>query len=101
MTRSRVRNHDPFGMCTLLTHFSGRQNATQLLAEDPQRERQRQVLLSQRKALIQGQEILRDLQQRKYGGETMSQSSSASATDDFGLDASRMPTPLSDGMDEI
>jgi hypothetical protein len=86
---------------TLLTPCLGRRIATELLEEDPQRERQRQVLLSQRNALMQGQRILRDLQQRKYGGETMSQSFSASASDDSGADASRMPTPISDGMDEI
>jgi hypothetical protein len=85
----------------LLTPFLGRRVATELLAEDPQRERQRQALLSQRNALLQGQQILRDLQQRKYSDENLSQSPSASAAEDFGQDASRMPTPLSDGMDEI
>jgi hypothetical protein len=101
MTRPTVRDHHPSSTLTLLTRWAGRRTATELLAEDPQRGQQRQALLAQRSALLQGQQVLKNLQQKKYSNETPPSSSSASVADDFGQDTFRMPTPLSDGVDEV
>jgi hypothetical protein len=61
-----------------------------LLTQDLEREHQRQALLAHRSALLQGQEILRDLRQKRYGDETI---------DD--QEPFRMPTPMSEGIDEV
>ena len=79
--------------------YSGHRNAVRLLAEQSQRETQRQELLAQRNALQQGQKVLLDLENKKYGDDASSQVSSATASNSsqsFGI-----PTPLSEEMDEM
>jgi hypothetical protein len=101
MMSPTVYGHPPRNIRTLLTRIAGQRNAVHLLTQDLQRENLRQALLAQRNALLQGQQILQDLQQKKYGDETMSQPSSASTAGDDGQGSFRMPTPLSEGMDEV
>ncbi|KAJ4377960.1 hypothetical protein N0V83_000790 [Neocucurbitaria cava] len=50
----------------------GHQNAIRLLAEPPERQKCREELTSMRNALLQGQQILKDLQEKKYGEDTAS-----------------------------
>jgi len=82
-----------------LLRYPGHRNAVRLLAEQSQREMQRQELLAQRNALQQGQKVLLDLENKKYGDDASSQASSATAStssQSFGI-----PTPLSEEMDEM
>lgn len=65
----------------------GRQKAIALLAEDSERERRRQVLVAQRQSLLQGQKILQDLKEKKYGDDDGSQLSEETV-DDGGVDQS-------------
>ena len=80
--------------------YSGHRNAVRLLAEQSQRETQRQELLAQRNALQQGQKVLLDLENKKYGDDASSQTSSAGtvsgSSDSFGI-----PTPQPEEMDEM
>ncbi|KAL1801201.1 hypothetical protein ACET3X_001543 [Alternaria dauci] len=55
-------------------------NAVRLLAESPQRYNQRKELVGQRDSLLQGQKILRDLQQKYAGDRTTSSSASGGVT---------------------
>ncbi|KAF1911981.1 P-loop containing nucleoside triphosphate hydrolase protein [Ampelomyces quisqualis] len=81
--------------------IEGHRNAVRLLAEDPQREEQRQVLLAQRAALIKGQQILRDLKQRRYGHDDLAQTSTSDTVNGLDQAGSGMATPLSEDMNEI
>jgi Tfp pilus assembly protein PilN len=65
----------------LTYHLTGHQNAVNLLAEQSDREQQRQELLAQKNALLQGQQVLHDLQQKKYGDDTYSQASTTTIPD--------------------
>ncbi|KAL5114518.1 hypothetical protein ACEQ8H_007608 [Pleosporales sp. CAS-2024a] len=72
----------------------GYRNAVRLLAEDPQRETQRQVLLAKESSLRQGQQILQDLKKKTYGEEVTSRPLHTG-------EGSGMVTPQSDEMDEV
>lgn len=50
----------------------GPQNAIRLLAEPPERERKRKELVQMKKSLLQGQQILNELQQKNYNDEAES-----------------------------
>ncbi|KAI4909131.1 hypothetical protein J4E85_011602 [Alternaria conjuncta] len=79
----------------------GYENAKRLLSESSHRFNQRMELVGQRDSLLQGQKILRDLQQRRYGGD------SSSSTLDVGSRTRRssasggIPTPLSADMEDV
>lgn len=80
---------------------SGYENAKRLLSESSHRFNQRMELVGQRNSLLQGQKILRDLQQRRYGGD------SSSSTLDVGSRTRRssasggIPTPVSAEMEDV
>jgi hypothetical protein len=74
---------------------SGHRNAIRLLAEQSDRERQRQELLAQRKALLQGKQVLNDLQQRKYENAAHSLVSSAGSDCNAGPSTIDVMTPTS------
>jgi hypothetical protein len=101
-TSLKVRDHAIVHTLYIsLTIWTGHRHAIRLLAEDPQREEQRQALLAQREALVKGQNILRNLQQKRYGHDDLSRASSSETVNHFGLTESGMPTPLSEDMDEM
>ncbi|CAN9098449.1 unnamed protein product [Alternaria alternata] len=82
----------------------GYNNAVRLLAESPQRYNQRKELVGQRDSLLQGQKILRDLQQ-KYAGDNTSSTTSVSNAGSSTCYSSAslgggMNTPLSEEMDD-
>jgi hypothetical protein len=73
----------------------GHRNAVKLLTEDPQREEQRQALLAQKSALMQGQQVLDELKNKKYGDGSCSQATGAHVSQS----SSGAPTPASDAME--
>ncbi|CAN9123474.1 unnamed protein product [Alternaria sp. RS040] len=82
----------------------GYNNAVRLLAESPQRYNQRKELVSQRDSFLQGQQILRDLQQ-KYAGDNTSSTTSVSNVSSSTCYSSAsfgggMNTPLSQEMED-
>ncbi|CAN9127666.1 unnamed protein product [Alternaria alternata] len=82
----------------------GYNNAVRLLAESPQRYNQRKELVGQRDSLLQGQKILRDLQQ-KYAGDNTSSTTSVSNAGSSTCYSSTslgggMNTPLSEEMND-
>jgi hypothetical protein len=52
-------------------------------------------------ALLQGQQILRDLQQKNYNNNASSQASSTNIVDEVGGSFFGMPTPVPEEMDEM
>jgi hypothetical protein len=79
---------------------AGYENAVRLLAESPHRYNQRKELVGQRDSLLQGQKILRDLQHKKYGGESSSAINSDSRTRHSSASLG-MPTPVSVEMEDV
>jgi Tfp pilus assembly protein PilN len=71
-----------------------------LLAEQSERERQRQELLAQRNALLQGKQVLHDLQQKRYGDDVHPQASSSTTVPDMNQNSFRPPSPTVEEVDE-
>lgn len=81
--------------------FEAHCNAIRLLAAPPARQKQRKELLGMKNALLQGQQILNELQQKKYGGETSWQTNTADSLLGFGCSSFGMPTPVPDEMEDV
>ncbi|KAF1850290.1 interferon-induced GTP-binding protein Mx [Cucurbitaria berberidis CBS 394.84] len=64
--RSQLRDELENGL-GLNDGSEGHRNAIRLLAEPPHREQKRKELLGMKNSFLQGQQILKDLEQRKYG----------------------------------
>ncbi|KAG9187167.1 hypothetical protein G6011_05038 [Alternaria panax] len=95
--RTQLRDELEIGL-GLNDDSEGYNNAVRLLAESTQRYNQRKELVGQRDSLLQGQKILRDLQQKKYGGDNTSSSSASnvgSGTHYSSASFGGMTTPLS------
>lgn len=73
----------------------------QLLAEQSERERQRQVLISHAKALRRGQQVLAELQKKKYGVENAEGQNSSFGLGGSSSNSSGVPTPLPEEMEEV
>ncbi|KAF2825294.1 hypothetical protein CC86DRAFT_41688 [Ophiobolus disseminans] len=78
----------------------GHCNAVRLLAEQSQREKQRQELLAQRNALQQGQQILVDLEKKKYDEDTASPTSRAGSANSGSSSSFGLPPLQSEEMEE-
>jgi hypothetical protein len=80
----------------------GYNNAVRLLAESPHRYNLRKELVGQRDSLLQGQKILRNLQQKKYGGDSSSSTSNAGSGSHYpSTPFGGIATPLSEEMDDV
>ncbi|KAH7381463.1 P-loop containing nucleoside triphosphate hydrolase protein [Phaeosphaeria sp. MPI-PUGE-AT-0046c] len=98
--RTQLRDEMELGLGIHDEH-RGRQNAIELLTEDSEREKRRQSLVAQRLSLTQGQKILRDLKQKKYGDDEVSHSSEGTVDDGTVDDTFGLSTPQSETMDEV
>jgi hypothetical protein len=78
----------------------GHRNAIRLLAEQSARAQQRRELVTQRESLLQGKQVLCDLQRKKYDHKAATPTSSATMSDDLGQSSFGMPTPLPEEMEE-
>jgi hypothetical protein len=100
MTRWKVSITNLIRPLILANIPPGHRNAIRLLAEQSDRERQRQELLAQRNALLQGKQVLHELQQKKYNNTTSSRVSSVDAVSSARHSPVGVETPTSEGMDE-
>jgi hypothetical protein len=96
-----MKNHIALFISTSLTFVLGHNNAIRLLAEDPKREEQRQGLLAKRKALLQGQQILKDLKQKSYDRNASSQDFSTGTVHEVGESSPDLHTANLEEMDEM
>ncbi|KAH8722930.1 P-loop containing nucleoside triphosphate hydrolase protein [Phaeosphaeriaceae sp. PMI808] len=80
--------------------IEGHENAMRLLAEKSQREVQRQELVARKNALMQGKQILFDLQLKKYNEHTVSQTCRIGMINDSGHNMFGIPTPHHEEMEE-
>ncbi|CAO2647679.1 Nn.00g086010.m01.CDS01 [Neocucurbitaria sp. VM-36] len=76
----------------------GHRNAVRLLAEPLHRQQRRKELTGMRKALLQGQQILYDLQQKRSNDDPASQTCSMSSMPGFSTSSFDMPMPHSEGL---
>jgi SOS response regulatory protein OraA/RecX len=97
MMRSQVCCYKVPCLCTIAHLSTGHRNAVRLLAEQSHREEKRQELLAQRSALHQGQQIVRNLQQKKYSDDSQLQ---APSVNDVGPNPHSMLSPLPEEIDD-
>jgi hypothetical protein len=97
MMRSQVCCYKVPCLYTTAHLSTGHRNAVRLLAEQSHREEKRQELLTQRSALHQGQQIVCNLQQKKYSDISQPQ---ARSVNDAGHNSHSMPSPLPEEMDD-
>jgi hypothetical protein len=95
MTRLKVRKESSQTQSPITNTLLGHRNAVKLLTENPQREEQRQALLVQKSALMQGQQILDELKIKKYGDGSCSQTAGAHVSQS----SSGLHTPTSNEME--
>ncbi|KAI4639533.1 uncharacterized protein J4E78_010860 [Alternaria triticimaculans] len=76
-------------------------NAVRLLSESPHRFNLRKELSGQRDSLLKGQEILRDLQKKKYGTAKSSAATNGGSHTRRSSASGGIPTPVSAGMEDV